>query len=214
MELVVRMRALEEKKIPYRVSFVTGPSFWTEVRRKRRSFPTNVTLDQRIQLKTLQLHQKFGLNPAFTALWICILSLLVHCWKNGSYIRGLLDYLHSVLIAMEISAHFYFYSPCFSWVSADDSSFLSFSILYEQIAFNNYKDKKGLKIVLILTILIEPFLVHSKDRWWGLSGPLATLSKANKGAGEDVQMGFKKFLRTKRILNSKLLYFMRNRDYS
>jgi hypothetical protein len=66
----------------------------------------------------------------------------------------------------------------------------SFSILYEQIAFNNYKDKKDLNR-LILTILIEPFLVHPKIVWWGLSGHWDFI-KGKGGWGKMIRMGFKK----------------------
>jgi hypothetical protein len=66
----------------------------------------------------------------------------------------------------------------------------SFSILYEQISYNNYKDKKDLK-KLILTVFLEPFLIHPKIVYWGLGGHWDFI-KGKGGWGQMIRTGFKK----------------------
>lgn len=66
-----------------------------------------------------------------------------------------------VLIAIGNYSEFYFIA--FFFVMYQLTILVSsFSILYDQISFNNYKDKKDLNL-FILTILIEPLVVHPKS---------------------------------------------------
>jgi hypothetical protein len=66
----------------------------------------------------------------------------------------------------------------------------SFSVLYEQIAFNHYKDKKDLR-KLIWMIITEPFLVHPKIILWGLKCHLDFIT-GKGGWGSMIRTGFKK----------------------
>ena len=65
----------------------------------------------------------------------------------------------------------------------------SFSLLYEQIAFNNYKDKKDLNR-LIWIILLEPILIHPKVVLWGIKGHIDFII-GKGGWGKMIRTGFK-----------------------
>jgi hypothetical protein len=66
----------------------------------------------------------------------------------------------------------------------------SFSVLYEQIAFNHYKDKKDLRR-LIWMIITEPFVIHPKVVYWGILGHIDFI-KGKGGWGAMIRTGFKK----------------------
>jgi hypothetical protein len=73
----------------------------------------------------------------------------------------------------------------------------SFSILYEGVAYNNYKDKTDLN-KLMKTVLLEPFLIHPKIILWGLRGHWHFI-KGKGGWGEMIRTGFKKAEDKKKI---------------
>lgn len=66
----------------------------------------------------------------------------------------------------------------------------SFSILYEQLSYNNYKEKKDLNS-LIITAFLEPLFIHPKIVYWGLSGHWDFI-KGKGGWGNMIRTGFKK----------------------
>jgi len=68
---------------------------------------------------------------------------MVLCFEqNGSYIRAL-GYLHSGTYRLEISAHFIIYRLGFRVLYLLTISVFLLVYFDEQIAFKNYKDKKG-----------------------------------------------------------------------
>lgn len=190
MELVVRMRRyMEEKKIPYRVSFVPDPLCWTEVPEDEEILSKQRNRWIRGSIETLQLHQKIGLNPAYG-----IMGLVSYpywsLFEKMAPVLELLGLLYTlILIAVGDFSAFYFIALFFVMYLLT-ILVSSFSILYEQISFNNYKDKKDLNR-LIATILVEPFLVHPKIVWWGLMGHWDFI-KGKGGWGKMIRTGFKK----------------------
>jgi cellulose synthase/poly-beta-1,6-N-acetylglucosamine synthase-like glycosyltransferase len=190
MELVVRMRRyMEEKKIPYRVSFVPDPLCWTEVPEEEEVLSKQRNRWIRGSIETLQLHQKIRLNPAYGIMGLVSYPYWSMFEKMAPILEALGLLYTVVLIAIGDFSAFYFIALFFVMYLLT-ILVSSFSILYEQIAFNNYKDKKDLNR-LILTILIEPFLVHPKIVWWGLSGHWDFI-KGKGGWGKMIRMGFKK----------------------
>jgi hypothetical protein len=75
----------------------------------------------------------------------------------------------------------------------------SFSILYEEIAYNNYKDKEDLK-KLLKTIMLEPFLIHPRIVW-GLKGHYHFI-KGKGGWGEMIRTGFRKATDRQNVSNA------------
>lgn len=189
MELVVRMRRyMEENKIPYRVSFVPDLLCWTEVPESEEVLSRQRNRWMRGTIETLQLHQVIGLNPKYKLLGMASFPFWTVFEKNGPIIEmtGLL-YTAILVIIGDFSVVYFFALWLLMYLLSVLVS--SFSVLYEQIAFNYYKDKKDLR-KLIWIILVEPFLIHPKVIWWGLNGHWDFI-KGKGGWGSMIRKGFK-----------------------
>ncbi len=189
MELVVRMRRyMEEKKIPYKVSFIPDPLCWTEVPEDVEVLGRQRNRWMRGTIETLQLHRKIGLNPKFGILGTISYPFWSVFEKMAPIIEifGLI-YTLILLIIGDFSA-IYFVALLFM-IYLLSLLVSSFSILYEQISYNNYKNKSDLK-KLIWIILIEPLYIHPKVLLWGLKGHLDFII-GKGGWGQMIRTGFK-----------------------
>lgn len=190
MELVVRLRRyMEEKKIPYRVSFVPDPLCWTEVPEDEVILSKQRNRWMRGSIETLQLHKKIGLNPAYGIMGLVSYPYWALFEKMAPVIESIGILYTLVLIASGDFNAFYFFL-LFVVMYLLSILISSFSILYEQISFNNYKDKRDLKS-LIFIVLIEPFVIHPKLVWWGLLGHWDFI-RGKGGWGQMIRTGFTK----------------------
>lgn len=190
MELMVRMRRyMEENKLPYKVGFIPDPLCWTEVPESEQILSRQRNRWMRGTIETLQLHQKIRLNPEYGIMGMVSYPFWAIFEKMAPIFEVLgVIYTIAMIITGDISALYfiglfiviYFFSIMIS----------SFSILYEEIAYNNYKSSKDLN-KLIKTILIEPFVIHPKLMWWGLKGHWDFI-KGKGGWGVMIRKGFDK----------------------
>jgi len=190
MELVVRMRRyLDEQKIPHKVAFVPDPLCWTEVPEDEGVLSRQRNRWMRGTIETLQLHQTLRFNPKYG-----ILGLLSYpFWSIFEKYAPILEasgILYTLILLMigDFSAVYFFALLVMMYLLSLLVS--SFSVLYEQIAFNHYKDKKDLR-KLIWMIITEPFVVHPKIIYWGLMGHIDFI-KGKGGWGSMIRTGFKK----------------------
>ncbi len=190
MELVVRMRRyMVEQKIPHKVGFVPNPLCWTEVPESEEVLSRQRNRWMRGTIETLQLHQALGLNPKYGVLGMISYPF----WSVFEKAAPILEtagivYTLILLVIGDFSAVYFFALLLMMYLLSLLVS--SFSVLYEQIAFNHYKDKKDLR-KLIWMIVTEPFLVHPKIIFWGLMGHIDFV-KGKGGWGSMIRTGFKK----------------------
>jgi len=190
MELVVRMRRyMIEQKIPHRVSFVPDPLCWTEVPENEDVLARQRNRWMRGTIETLQLHQAVRANPKYGVLGM----LSYPFWSIFEKYAPILEasgivYTLILLVIGDFSAVYFFALLVMMYLLSLLVS--SFSVLYEQIAFNHYKDKKDLRR-LIWIIITEPFVVHPKIIYWGLMGHIDFI-KGKGGWGSMIRTGFKK----------------------
>lgn len=190
MELVVRMRRyMEEQKIPYRVGFVPDPLCWTEVPEDESVLARQRNRWIRGTIETLQLHRPIRFNPKYG-----ILGMLAYpFWNVFEKMAPLIEllgilYTLTLIVLGDFSA-FYFFA-LYTMLYLLSLLVSSFSILYEQVAYHNYKDKKDLH-KLIYIVLIEPFVIHPKVVFWGIKGHIDFI-KGIGGWGQMIRVGFKK----------------------
>lgn len=190
MELVVRMRRyMDEQKIPHKVGFVPDPLCWTEVPESEKVLSRQRNRWMRGTIETLQLHQVLRLNPKFGILGMVSYPFWSIFEKAAPIIEtaGIL-YTTILLIVGDFSTIYFIALLLMMYLLSLLVS--SFSVLYEQIAFNHYKDKKDLR-KLIWMIITEPFIVHPKVVYWGLLGHIDFV-KGKGGWGSMIRTGFKK----------------------
>lgn len=190
MELVVRMRRyMDEQSIPYKLGFVPDPLCWTEVPESEEVLSRQRNRWMRGTIETLQLHKTARLNPKYGVLGMVSYPFWSIFEKSGPVleITGLI-YTTILLITGDFSAIYFFALLALMYLLSLLVS--AFSVLYEQVAFNNYKDKKDLR-KLIWMIILEPFIVHPKIIWWGLKGHIDFI-KGKGGWGGMIRTGFKK----------------------
>lgn len=200
MELIVRMRRyMEENKQSYKVAFVPDPLCWTEVPESEEILSRQRNRWMRGTIETLQLHKKIGMNPKFGIMGMVSFPYWSLFEKLAPIIEVMgLIYTLVMIITGDFSAIYlivlfiliYFFSVLIS----------SFSILYEELAFNNYKNKKDVR-KLIWTALLEPFVIHPKIVWWGLKGHWDFI-KGKGGWGVMIRTGFKKATDKNQVTNA------------
>lgn len=190
MELVVRMRRyMEERNIPYKVGFIPDPLCWTEVPESEDILARQRNRWMRGTIETLQLHKEVKMNPKYGVMGMISYPFWTIFEKAAPIIEAAgLIYTAILLFIGDFSAIYFFALLVLMYLLSLLVS--SFSILYEQISYNNYKDKKDLNR-LILTILVEPFLVHPKVVLWGLKGHIDFIT-GKGGWGKMIRTGFKK----------------------
>lgn len=190
MELVVRMRRyMEERNIPYKVSFVPDPLCWTEVPEREDILSRQRNRWIRGTIETLQLHRVIRLNSSYGIMGI-ISYPYWNVFEKMAPVLELLGLIYTlVLIIIGDFSAFYFIA-LFVVLYLLSVLVSSFSILYEQVSYNNYKDRKDLNKLLI-TVFLEPLLIHPKIVYWGLGGHWDFI-KGKGGWGNMIRAGFKK----------------------
>ncbi|TDQ18737.1 hypothetical protein DFQ04_0543 [Algoriphagus boseongensis] len=189
MELIVRMRRyMYEEKIAYKVAFVPDLLCWTEVPESEDVLSRQRNRWMRGTIETLQLHKALKLNPKYGTIGTLSYPFWNVFEKNGPILEvtGLIYTLVLIFIG-DFSAIYFMALLVMMYLLSLLVS--AFSVLYEQIAFNHYKDKKDLRR-LIWMIITEPLVVHPKVVWWGLKGHWDFI-KGKGGWGSMIRKGFK-----------------------
>jgi len=188
MELVVRMRRyMEEQKLPYKVAFVSDPLCWTEVPESEEVLSKQRNRWMRGTIETLQLHRSMLFNPKYGFTGMVSFPFWSLFEKNAPIIE-LLGALYTILlIAMGDFSGLYFVG-LFILIYFFSAMLSSFSVLFEELAFNKYQEKGDLR-KLIFTILKEPLFIHPKLMFWCIKGHW-NFMKGIGGWGEMVRAGF------------------------
>lgn len=191
MEIVVRMRKyMEERNEKYKVAYIPDPLCWTEAPDDLKIFISQRNRWTRGTIETLKMHKNVGLNYRYRILglisfpyWfifermaplievagiLYFLFLVYYRSLNWSYIAGLfaLAYLFSLL---------------FSFIA----------IFTEEFTYHQYK-RKGIGFKLILTIFLEPFILHPFVLYAAIRGNYDYYFNKNKKWGVMVRKGLSK----------------------
>ena len=189
MELIVRMRRyMCEENIPYKVGYVPDPLCWTEVPESKDVLSRQRNRWMRGTIETLQLHRKIKLNPKYGIIGTIAYPFWAMFEKNAPILEILgLIYTSVLIFVGDFSAVYFIALLVMMYLLSLLVS--SFSVLYEQIAFNHYKNKRDLR-KLIWMIVTEPLWMHPMVVWWGLKGHYDFI-KGKGGWGSMIRKGFK-----------------------
>ena len=188
MELVVRMRRyMEEKKIPYKVTYIPDPLCWTEAPSSYKILGRQRNRWTRGTIETLSMHKKMCLNPNYR-----ILGMLSYpYWLLFELMAPLVEF--TGLICMLIAALLgYIDWPMFfsllGFILSFGILYSIFAILMEVLTYNQYNKSSDI-LKLVLTAILEPFIFHPFVVWSAIRGNIDLLRKKNSW-GEMSRQGF------------------------
>ena len=191
MEIIVRMRRyMEETKQKYKVAYIPDPLCWTEAPDNYKIFISQRNRWTRGTIETLKIHKKIGLNPKYGILGM----LSFPYWFIFERLAPIVEvagivYFVLLVVFREINWSFvlgifliaYLFSLIFSFVA----------IFSEELTYRQYK-KKGIGLILVLTIILEPLILHPFVLYAAIKGNIDYYFNKNKKWGVMTRKGLSK----------------------
>lgn len=188
MELLVRMRRMmRDEKKEYSVGFIPDPLCWTEVPQDWKILKRQRNRWARGTAETLWMHRKMLFNPKYGIIGM----LSMPFWFFFEWMAPLIEFggLIIFVILMLLGNVNWVYFLSFSLlVFSFGIMFSLFSILFEELSFQQYKKPKEM-LILVLTAILEPFIYHPVVTWCAVKGNI-DLIRGKKNWGEMVRTGF------------------------
>lgn len=187
MELVVRMRRyMEEKKEPYRVTYIPDPLCWTEapstfeILRRQRNRWTRGTYE------TLKFHSVMFFNPKYRVLGL----ISYPYWFFFELCAPIIEFFGFVFLVFQASfglIEWNFFIAFFAFIISFSYVYSAFSIFMEAITYNQYKRRSEV-LKLLITSFTEPFIFHPFVVWSAVEGYIDLILK-EKSWGEMTRTG-------------------------
>jgi len=188
MELVVRMRRyMEERRLPYTVTYIPDPLCWTEAPSSYKILGRQRNRWTRGTIETLRMHRIMCFNPRYGRLGL----LSFPYWLFFELLAPLVEFT-GVLATLVVAALGGLNVPMFlallGFIVSFGILFSFFAILMEVMTYNQYKNTGDI-LRLALTAILEPVLFHPFVVWSAIRGNIDLLRK-KKGWGEMTRKGF------------------------
>ncbi|MDD7914483.1 glycosyltransferase family 2 protein [Polaribacter ponticola] len=191
MEIIVRMRKyMEEQKLKYRVAYIPDPLCWTEAPDDRKILISQRNRWTRGTIETLKMHKEINMNPKYRLLGLLSFPYWFVFERMAPLIEvtGMLYFLFLVFY-QQISWSFvlglfllaYLFSLLFSFVA----------IFTEEFTYHQYK-KKGIGLKLLLTVFLEPLVLHPIVLYAAMKGNYDYYFNKKKKWGVMVRKGLSK----------------------
>jgi cellulose synthase/poly-beta-1,6-N-acetylglucosamine synthase-like glycosyltransferase len=188
MELVVRMRRyMEEKKLPYRVTYIPDPLCWTEAPTSAKILGRQRNRWTRGTMETLKFHKKMFFNPRFGLLGM----ISYPYWFFFEMVAPLIEFLGFLLLIVMIilgTINWSMFLGFLAFIIAFGYMYSAFAAYMEVRTYNMYREKKDMAR-LLLTGLTEPFFFHPFVVWAAIKGYVDYIRKKNSW-GEMTRQGF------------------------
>ena len=189
MELVVRMRRyMEDNKRKYRVGFIPDSLCWTEVPETKKILASQRNRWTRGTIETLLLHRKMFFNPRYR-----ITGMLSYpYWFFFEWLAPILEFVGLVYFAflwMFADIYWLFFFLLLLAVYLFAVMFTTFSLLIEELNYNEYPKSKDM-IKLVLTAILEPITFHPFIVWAAIKGNWAKLTGKKLKWGQMQRKGF------------------------
>lgn len=190
MEIVFRMRRyMHERELPYTVEYIPDPLCWTEVPEEVKIFINQRDRWSRGNLETLTKHKDMFFNPKYGRLGM----LSYPYWFFYEWLAPLLEFfgfLSIILFYYLGILNFQFFMAITAAVFSFSVMFSFFAIFWEVYAYNQYKTKDIL--VLMVFAILEPFIFHPLVTFSAVRGNYKKLFKIKSGWGTITRKGFTK----------------------
>jgi cellulose synthase/poly-beta-1,6-N-acetylglucosamine synthase-like glycosyltransferase len=188
MELVVRMRRyMEEKKLPYKVTYIPDPLCWTEAPASYKILGRQRNRWTRGTIETLGIHRKMCFNPRYR-----ILGMLSYpYWLLFELMAPLVEFggMFCMLVAAALGyVNWTMFLALLGFILSFGILYSIFAILMEVLTYNQYNKTSDI-LRLTLTAILEPFIFHPFVVWSAIRGNIDLLRKKNSW-GEMSRQGF------------------------
>jgi len=191
MEIIVRMRRyMEEEKLPYKVAYIPDPLCWTEAPDNRKIFISQRNRWTRGTIEVLKIHKIIRWNPNYGVLGMLGYPYWMIFERYAPIVEVLgMIYFIFLIIYQPLSWSFilglfllvYLFSLLFSFVA----------IFTEEFTYHQYK-RKGIGFKLILTVFLEPFILHPLVLYAAMRGNYDYYFNKKKKWGVMVRKGLSK----------------------
>lgn len=188
MELVVRMRRyMEERRLPYNVTYIPDPLCWTEAPVSSKILGRQRNRWTRGTIETLKMHKVMFLNPKYN-----IMGMLSYpFWFFFEMLAPLIEFFGMIVFnLMSITGHINWHTflALLAFIVSFGYMFSAFAAYMEVSTFNMYRRRVEM-MKLLLTALTEPFFFHPFIVWSAIKGYFDLLRKKNSW-GEMTRAGF------------------------
>lgn len=188
MELVVRMRRyMEERKEPYKVTYIPDPLCWTEAPASYKILGRQRNRWTRGTVETLWIHRKMFFNPRYGILGMVSYPY----WFFFEFLAPIIEFFGFFAFLIFAISGFIAWGAFFlilGFILGFGLLYSVFSIFMEVITYNQYKKQKDIWR-LIQTAIAEPFLFHPFVVWSAIKGNIDLIRRKNSW-GEMTRQGF------------------------
>lgn len=190
MELVVRMRRyMAERNLEYKVVYVPDPLCWTEAPSTKKVLGRQRNRWMRGTIETMLNHRGLFMNPKYGLLGM----LSYPYWLFFEWFAPIIEFTGIFFAAL--LAFFGYINPNYFFALLAAVFFFSyalsaFSILYEELSYHQYRNKRDL-LKLMWIAIIEPIVYHPMNLWWSIKGNIDFLT-GKKSWGDMTRQGFAK----------------------
>jgi len=196
MELVLRMRRyMAERNLKYEVTYIPDPLCWTEVPSDLKSMRKQRTRWTRGLVESLRTHRKMFMNRKYGRLGL----LGYPYWVFLEWLSPLVAFggmVYTIFLIFINSLNWPFFLLLYTFVYTFAVSLTIWALLFEEITFHKYKNKKDV-LKLIATAFLEPFFypVHT---YFAVRGNIEVMH-GKKSWGKATRSGFDKKKTVKRV---------------
>ena len=169
MEVVVRMRKyMEEKKAKYKVAYIPDPLCWTEAPDNYKVLISQRNRWARGTIETLKMHRKIGLNYKYKVLGLLSFPYWF-LFERMAPIVELMGILFFIFLVIVRDLHEMYVLGFFLAAYLGTVVYSLLAVFTEEYTYHQYQ-KKGVGIKLVLTVLLEPFLLHPITLYAAIKG--------------------------------------------
>lgn len=169
MELVVRMRRyMAKQKEKYKVVYIPDPLVWTEVPSTIKVLGRQRNRWTRGTIETLIMHKSLMFNPKYG-----ILGMLSYpFWMLFEWFAPVVEsigIIYFIILAVFGQPNWSFFFLLLAFVYTFAISMSTWAVLFEEMTFHKYKQKREV-LKLILTGILEPIFFHPLTVYWSMRG--------------------------------------------
>jgi peptidoglycan-N-acetylglucosamine deacetylase len=188
MELVVRMRRyMEEKKQPYKITYIPDPLCWTEAPTTAKILGRQRNRWIRGTIETLKFHKRMFFNPTYGLLGMVSYPY----WFFFEMLAPVIEFFGFIVFLIMAMAGLIYWPVFFSlllFIISFGYLYSAFAAYMEATTYNMYRRRRDM-MTLLLTALTEPFIFHPFVVWAAIKGYVDILRKKNTW-GEMTRQGF------------------------